>query len=156
MQLDEEIRQADDLREAAGPETHAGLAIWAAAPPREEGGRGGAGVRGGAAVSGLGLLALELGLGEALDPGGELAEGGGEEGEGLHGEALAVGGEGHEGVDAPAAASVGIWDAKDIGGGVACEGVAEEDGTAGGRGTRGTCGEGVVDKGGGDGGGVLR
>ena len=47
--------------------------------------------------------------------------------------------EGHEGVDAPSPARIGVWDTEDIGRGVPRECVAEEDGPAGGRGSRGPC-----------------
>lgn len=67
-----------------------------------------------------------------MDPGGNFFELGGEKREGLDGEAFAVRGVGHEGVDAPTAARVRVWDSEDVGGGVAGVGIAEEDGTAGG------------------------
>ena len=137
MQLNEEIRQADQLRQPARSEAHTCLAIRAATPPRQERGCGRVALGSGATLAGARLLLLELGLGEALDPGGQLAEGGRQEGEGLHGEALAVRAEGHEGVDAPSPARIGVRDAEDVGRGVPRERVAEEDGPAGGRGSRG-------------------
>lgn len=78
------------------------------------------------------LFAVGLDFGEGLDPGGEVAEGGGEEGEGAHGGALVGRGETYEGVDAAAAAGVRVRDAEDIGCCVTCMRVAEEDWTAGG------------------------
>lgn len=85
----------------------------------------------GAAVASELLLALALALclrlGELLDPSGEVAEGGGDAAESLHGKALAMGAEGEEGVDALAPPGVHVGDPEDVRRRVTCEWVAEEN-----------------------------
>lgn len=152
VQLDEEVREPDQLRESARPQTHASFAVRPPAAARQERGRRRAVVsRRGPLVRGprTALVALEFCFCEILDPGCEFAEGGGEEGEGLHCEALAVRRECHEGVDAAAAAGCWVGNPEDVGGGVAGQGIAKEDRSARGRGARGAGGEGAVDEGGG-------
>ena len=46
-------------------------------------------------------------------------------------------GECHECVDASPTTGVGVWDPEDVGGGVACQRIAEEYGSAGGARRRG-------------------
>lgn len=89
---------------------------------------------GGETRGGLALKTIGFGFSQRLDPGGEVAERGGEKREGAHGGAFARRGEADEGVDSPAAARMRVGNAEDEGRCVAGEGVAEEDGTSGGRG----------------------
>lgn len=129
MQLEEKIRKSNNLSEAFSSEAHARkLAVKTPIPAGEKQ------VRGCTALAAESrraeVVLLQLGFGEGLDPGCEVVEFGGQEAEYGHGYALVVRGEGHERVDAPTAAGVRVWDPEDVGGGVAGEGIAEEDGTA--------------------------
>lgn len=164
VQLDKDVWLPDDFSQSTGlgsrgtaPATHpsgeSAAARQEAAASAVRGGRVGHGLLGrcvdGAADGGrVGGGALGLGFGELLDPAGKVAEGGRHDGKRLHGQALAVGAEGHEGVDALVAAGVDVGDAKDVGRGVPREGIPEEDGAPG------HCGTGALggDKGGGRGG----
>lgn len=150
MQLDKKIRQANNLRKTSRTQTDARkLSLrpppttaqktrrrgWDRSRRRARGAAWKASRIGRARVtrgSQVILAAIELRLSEGLDPSGKVAESLREEGESLHREALAVSGEGHEGVNAAAAAGVRVWDAEDVGCCVACLGVAEEDGARGG------------------------
>jgi hypothetical protein len=91
------------------------------------------------------FFAVGFGFGEGLDPRGEVTEGVADEGEGTHGGAFVGGREADEGVDATAAAGVGVGNAEDVGGCVTCLRVTKEDGPARGRWHLGrVCGKGSV------------
>lgn len=75
---------------------------------------------------GLHRSALGLGIGQLLDPRGQIVEGGRNKAKGLHRHALAVGVQGYQGVHALVAARVHVRDTENVGRSVAGRRVAEE------------------------------